>query len=96
MAEYTQRVQTVLTADQYEQLRELAKKSHKPVSVLIREAIEQTYFAEIERRAHQDALARLLALEAPVADWPQMEDEIEQGAMDAPAEVVQIPEPVFL
>ncbi len=82
MAVYTERVQTVLTAAQFEQLAELAEKSRKPVSVLIREAIEQTYFEAIDRQRREQALDRLLTLAAPVADWPQMEAEIEEGALD--------------
>jgi hypothetical protein len=33
---YTQRAQTVLTAEQYALLRQLSKEQKKPVSVLIR------------------------------------------------------------
>ena len=82
MATYTERVQTVLTPEQYERLRQLADEADKPVSVLIREAVEQTYFVEMDRRRRREALERLLALEAPAADWPQMEAEIEKGALD--------------
>ncbi len=82
MAAYTERVQTVLTPQQYEQLQRLSQEVEKPVSVLIREAIEQTYFVELDRRRRRQALDRLVALEAPVADWSQMESEIEKGALD--------------
>jgi predicted DNA-binding protein len=82
MATYTERVQTVLTPEQYERLSQLAEQQEKPVSVLIREAIEQTYFVEMDRQRRQQALERLLSLDAPVADWPQMEEEIEKGALD--------------
>ena len=46
---------------------------------LIREAIEQAYFARAEGDQRRAALSRLLSLNAPVADWPQMEEEIIQG-----------------
>lgn len=82
MAVYTERVQAVLTPEQYEKLSQLAEQSGKPVSVLIREAIDQTYFVELDQRRRRQALDRLLALAAPVDDWPQMEAEIEQGALD--------------
>ena len=82
MPVYTERVQTVLTAEQYEQLAQLAEQSRKPLSVLIREAIEQTYFEAIDRRRREQALERLLSLDAPVADWEQMEAEIERGALE--------------
>lgn len=82
MANYTERVQTVLTKEQYDQLMELAEYEQKPLSVMIREAIVERYLVQIDAQKRQQALANLLALEAPVADWPQMEAEIEQGALD--------------
>ncbi|MDJ0753396.1 MAG: ribbon-helix-helix protein, CopG family [Ardenticatenaceae bacterium] len=82
MAVYTKRVQTVLTKEQYERLIALAEEAQKPVSVLIREAVEERYFVKIDQQKRQQALANLLALNAPVADWPQMEEEIERGALD--------------
>ncbi|MBK7897184.1 MAG: hypothetical protein IPJ90_20325 [Anaerolineaceae bacterium] len=82
MANYTERVQTVLTKEQYDQLMELAEYEQKPLSVMIREAVVERYLVQIDAQKRQQALANLLALEAPVADWPQMEAEIEQGALD--------------
>ena len=82
MANYTERVQTVLTKEQYERLLELAEQEQKPLSVMIREAVEERYFVKIDQQKRQEALANLLALDAPVAEWPQMEAEIEQGALD--------------
>ncbi len=79
MAVYLQRVQTMLTPKQYGILVQLATQEQKPVSMLVREAIEKVYFAEAERQRRQRALRQLLAVAAPVADWPQMEDEISQG-----------------
>lgn len=82
MANYTERVQTVLTKEQYKRLIELSEQEQKPLSVMIREAVEERYFVKIDQQKRQEALANLLALDAPVADWPQMEAEIEQGALD--------------
>lgn len=82
MANYTERVQTVLSKEQYARLMELAEQEQKPLSVMIREAIEERYFVRIDQQKRQEALANLLALDAPVADWAQMEAEIEQGALD--------------
>lgn len=69
-------VQTKLTAAQLAQLETLAKQTGTTVAKLIQAAAVQTYFT---RPTPQQALARLLALDAPVADWPQMEAEIERG-----------------
>jgi len=72
----------VLTEEQYSLLRSLSEESGKPVSVLIREAIEQVYLQEAVRQRRQAAVERLLALKAPVADWEQVEEEIVRGALD--------------
>lgn len=82
MPTYTERVQTVLTKQQYDQLVSLADQQQKPLSVLIREAVVDRYLVKLDAEKRQQALANLLALDAPAADWPQMEAEIEQGALD--------------
>ena len=81
MAIYTKRIQTMLTEEQNEKLSRLAEEQGKPVSVLVREAIENTYFVQAEREARRAALNNLISLEAPVADWEQMEDEIIRGGL---------------
>jgi len=72
----------VLTEEQYALLQSLSEKRGKPVSVLIREAIEQVYVQEAIQQRRQAAVERLLALNAPVADWEQMEEEIIRGALN--------------
>lgn len=74
----------MLTPEQFSVLTQLATETQTPVSVLVREAIEKVYFAEAERQRRKRALERLLALEAPVADWSQMEDEISSGDQTLP------------
>ena len=81
MRVYTHRAQTVLTADQYAALKRLAEEQKKPISLLIREAIEQVYFQKAALERRRAALKNLLSLEAPVADWEQMEEEIIEGAI---------------
>ncbi len=80
MAIYTRRVQAVLTEEQYAALSRLSATLNKPISLLIREAIEKAYLEEAERERRRAALRQLLLLNAPVADWDQIEEEIEQGA----------------
>jgi predicted DNA-binding protein len=82
MALYTHRVQAVLTEEQYTLLRELAERTGQPVSVLVREAVERVYFEQALLKQRQAALKRLLALNAPVADWEEMEAEISRGALE--------------
>ena len=81
MGIYTKRVQAVLTEEQFALLNELAAESGKTISVLIREAVEKVYLEEAVRERREDALNTLLSLEAPVADWENMEEEIIRGVL---------------
>ena len=81
MPMYTQRIQTVLSPKQHEMLVAIARQQSKPLSVLVREAIEKAYFEEAERERRRAALADLLALDVPVADWTEMEAEIIAGGL---------------
>jgi len=76
----TKRVQTVLTAEQYELLLQVAKKKKKTVSALVRQAVEVECLEEELRATRQHALKDLLSLDAPVNDWEKMEGEIVKGA----------------
>jgi len=71
----------VLTEEQYTTLCQLSLELGKPLSLLIRDAIEKVYFEQAQRERRRAALASLLSLEAPVADWEQMEEEIIQGSL---------------
>ena len=82
MATYVKRVQTVLSEEEYESLARLAEERQKPVSVLVREAIQEVYFQEVVRERRRAALRSLLTLEAPVGDWPAMEQEIIRGQIE--------------
>lgn len=82
MQVYTRRAQTVLTKEQYEELIQIAKERNKPISVLIREAIEQTHLANAALQRRQDALKHLISLKAPSPDWEEMEREIIQGSSE--------------
>ena len=82
MSVYTHRIQAVLTEEQYHLLLELAERTGQPVSALVREAIEKVYFEQALLEQRQAALRRLLALDAPVADWGEMEEQISRGALE--------------
>ncbi len=82
MVNYTKRVQAVLTEEQYEMLLHIAEEQGKSVSVLIREAIEREYCQKTLLKKRKEALKKLLDMEAPVADWEQMEAEIAEGALE--------------
>ncbi|MCL4836289.1 MAG: hypothetical protein KJZ86_27865 [Caldilineaceae bacterium] len=81
MATYTIRVQTMLTEDQHNVLMNCAQRAQKPVGVLVREAVQKVYLQDVERERRQQALNRLAALNGPVSDWEEMEEEIIQAAI---------------
>jgi len=81
MSVYTKRVQAVLSEEQFAILSALSSETGKPLSLLIREAVEKVYFEQAARKQRKAALMRLLSLQAPVSDWPQMENEIARGAV---------------
>ena len=82
MGAYVRRVQTVLTENEYRELARVSKVRHKPLSVLIREAVEEVYFEQAARERRRDALKSLLSLRSPVSDWPEMEQEIIRGVTE--------------
>lgn len=82
MAVYTRRVQAVLTDEQFTTLSKLSRERQQTISELVRQAVEKVYFEEAERARRRVALTELLSLNAPVADWEQMEEEIIRGALE--------------
>ncbi|MCL5994754.1 MAG: ribbon-helix-helix domain-containing protein [Chloroflexi bacterium] len=81
MTVYTRRLQTMLSEEQYEALLKLAEETGKPLSLLIREAVEKVYFERTRREHRRAALKRLVSMNAPVTDWEQMETEMIRGAL---------------
>jgi hypothetical protein len=79
---YVKRVQTVLTEEQYDMLLRTAKEEGKPISILIRKAIEEEYFKKTLLERRRKALKSLLSLKAPVADWQEMEADIVKGSVN--------------
>jgi len=77
VAQYTRRVQTLFTPQQYELLRDYAEESQKPLSVIVRETVVQHLLDKLEQRRKQKALQRICSGDAPVSDWPEMERQIE-------------------
>lgn len=82
MAIYTRRIQATLTEEQYRDLQRIARARHTTVSELVRDALEREYFEGPALEQRRQALQELLSLNAPVADWQQMEAEIIRGALE--------------
>ncbi len=75
----SERLQVLVYPTQRRRLEEIARERGMSVGALIREAIEAYTGAVV--RSRRDALDALFDLEAPVADWDTMKDEIERGAL---------------
>jgi hypothetical protein len=75
------RTQILFPEDEYRYLRREAAARHCSVGHLVREAVGQVYLAQ-PRQARLDAARELIEMDLPVADWPQIEEEIERGARD--------------
>jgi len=82
MCMFTERTQVLLSRDQLERLKKTALRERKSVGAVIREAVDA--YAAPDADARRTALEHLLTLEAPVADWEVMKEEILQGAIGEP------------
>lgn len=82
MATLTKRVQVLLDPFQYQRLDEIARQRNRSVGALIREAIDQVYLQSVMDE-RLEAVRALAAMQLPVADWEQMEQEsVEETAPD--------------
>ena len=71
---FSERTQVLLAPEQLARLKRVAERDSRSVGSVIREAVESFVDAEPDRR--QRALARLLAMDAPVDDWEVMKAQI--------------------
>lgn len=74
----TKKAQVLLSAEHYELLQAYAREQGKTVSALLRESLEHTLLATLERRRRETALRRLCGQELPTDDWETIERELEE------------------
>ncbi len=81
MAKYLKKVQVLLTEQQLKDLEEIAKKNHKKLGTLVREAIEEYYLKKNKQEKIAEAVDRLLSLpEVPAPeDYQKWEAEYLEG-----------------
>jgi hypothetical protein len=79
MCMFTERTQVLLSKDQVTRLKRTARREHKSLGAVIREAVDAYTAQTSDRRLA--AIQRLVAMEAPVADWDVMKEEILRGAL---------------
>jgi predicted DNA-binding protein len=74
MRMFSERTQVLLSPEQLARLKRIAKREGRSVGSVIRDAVDSFVGAEPDRR--QQALERLLVLNAPVDDWDVMKAQI--------------------
>lgn len=79
---YAKAVKARLTTKEYEELVALAQAKDVTVAELVREVIV-AYLEDVAQERRLSTVERLVALDAPVADWTKVEAEIERGVLDA-------------
>jgi mRNA-degrading endonuclease RelE of RelBE toxin-antitoxin system len=81
MAKYSKKVQVLLTEQQLKDLEQIAKRNHKKLGTLVREAIEEYYLKKNKQQKISEAVDRLLSLpEIPgPEDYQKWEAEYLEG-----------------
>jgi hypothetical protein len=73
----TKKAQVILSVEQYELVRAYAEGQGKPVSLVLREFLERTILADLKQQRAEAAYQRLIHQELPVADWEEIERDLE-------------------
>lgn len=81
MAKYSKKIQVLLTDKQLKDLEDIAKKDHKKLGALVREAIEEYHLKKNKQEKVAEAVDRLLSLpDVPVPeDYQKWEAEYLEG-----------------
>lgn len=70
MSRYTKKVQVLLTEEQYRDLAAIAAKERKRIGAVVREALERTYLAGLQRERIRRAATELLELSKTAKTTP--------------------------
>ena len=81
MCMYSERTQVLLSPEQVDRLKRLAKRDGRSLGAVIRDAVDAYTLGTADRHA---AMEHLFALGAPVDDWDVMKAEILRGAIGEP------------
>jgi 16S rRNA U516 pseudouridylate synthase RsuA-like enzyme len=79
MPALTRKVQVLLTEERHRALIRLAAAQGKPVSALLRDEVVDHLLKEARRSARRKAFEEITAMDLPVADWPEVEAQLEQA-----------------
>jgi hypothetical protein len=75
---YSERTQVLLSKGQRSRVERLARQRRVSVGSIIRDAVDEHVFPRHSKR--QQSAEQLFQLDAPVADWEVMKEEIIRGA----------------
>ena len=78
MCMFSERTQVLLSPQQVERVRRMARREGRSVGAIIRDAVDAYTWTPEDRR--RQALERLMAMEAPVDDWEVMKAQIDEAA----------------
>jgi len=81
MPKYSKKIQVLLTEQQLKELEEIAKKNHKKLGTLVREAIEEYHLKKNKQQKIAEAVDRLLSLPevSGPEDYQKWETEYLEG-----------------
>ena len=82
MSTLTKKTTILFSPRMYRQLEQAAQQHGTSVAHLIRQAAIQCYLLP-DRKTRREAAAAIASMQLPVADWPTMEREIEEGRRHA-------------
>jgi len=82
MAGRMKRTQVLFPEEQYRRLKREAAARGCSMGQLVREAVDNVYVLCSEHHAREEIARRLISMSLPVAEWPQMEEEITRGRLD--------------
>ncbi len=78
MCMYTERTQVLLSPEQIQRVKRLARQTHRSVGAVIRDAVDA--YASVPADERRAAVERLIRLDAPVDDWEVMKAQILAGS----------------
>lgn len=81
MSTRMKRTQILFSEEQYRYLQHEAVERKCSIGALVRKAVAKEYKA-CSREQRLAAARRLVAMNLPVSDWPEMKKEIEQGLFE--------------
>ena len=83
---HERRVQVLFPQDEYRMLEGYARETRRPLSLVVRECVENYLLPEVEGKRKTEALEWFCAPaeEDPVDEWDVMEAELEKGRFQPP------------